>query len=116
MMETKIIEEQQEVRSGRSSYRSGRMSPRLTGALGGLSGLALRTSNSNRHNETTSDYRSNDRRESRHEKERNYDPHSYRSREGSISSCNSRTKEERQDLMSQYSRVSQQSRDNNVKE
>eukprot|EP00419_Tripos_fusus_P009105 CAMPEP_0172657312 /NCGR_PEP_ID=MMETSP1074-20121228/2015_1 /TAXON_ID=2916 /ORGANISM="Ceratium fusus, Strain PA161109" /LENGTH=401 /DNA_ID=CAMNT_0013472375 /DNA_START=60 /DNA_END=1265 /DNA_ORIENTATION=- len=77
--QTQVFEEQQEVRSGRSSYRSGLMSPRFKGALGGLSGLALRSPR------------------------RRDEVHSCRSREGSIGSQTSRTNEQRHDVLSQRS-------------
>jgi len=114
-MVTQLIEEQKEVRSGRSSYRSGRSSPRLNGALGGLSGLALRQTSSDRCHSTSLD-RQHDASDHRHDKQISTPIRSYRSRDGSMSSQNSRTREERQELVTPRSRMSNHSRGNNVKE
>jgi len=109
MMQTQLIEEHKELRSGRSSYQSGRSSPRFKGAIGGLYGLALRPTSLDRCRSTSVD-RQPDANDYRHDMQVPTPTHSHRSRGGSMSSHNSCTKEERLEV------VTTQSRDNNARE
>jgi len=111
MMQTQFIEEQKELRSGRSSYRSGGSSPRFKGAIGGLSGLALRPTSLDRCRSTSVD-RQHDASDYRHDMQMPTPTRSHRSRDGSMSSHNSCAKEERQEVVTPRSRMSHHSRDN----